>query len=225
MSTGVKKDYKVYSQKKGEGRFTVILVKSRMRLEAIALYITTSVEFNISTSFPLSSRVGSSAVSHSFILRAEKALQFIVTRQRIKLNRDSNLQHETLFVIGAFVSFSRRSRREGRVDTLTDLRLFRRGFSRAEGRRKKGRKKKKKKLYPSINFDQRRPSSRSISVNYPAPGKEPLVASRRSLINLEFAASGVYPRAFSTFLSRTVNGKARFPHLHWRTDPPERERG
>lgn len=69
MSTAVKKDYKVYSKKKGEGRFTVILVKSWMRLEAIALYIVTSVEFNISTGF-LSSRVKSSAASHSFILRA-----------------------------------------------------------------------------------------------------------------------------------------------------------
>lgn len=83
----------------------------------------------------------------------------------------------------------------------------------------------KENFAPTINFDQR---DRYRLITRSPVSKEPLVASRRSLINLEFAASGVYPRAFSTFLSRTVNGKARFPHLH--VPPPirrerERERG
>lgn len=69
----------------------------------------------------------------------------------------------------------------------------------------------KENFAPTINFDQR---DRYRLITRSPVSKEPLVASRRSLINLEFAASGVYPRAFSTFLSRTVNGKARFPHLH-----------
>lgn len=80
----------------------------------------------------------------------------------------------------------------------------------------------KENFAPTINFDQR---DRYRLITRSPVSKEPLVASRRSLINLEFAASGVYPRAFSTFLSRTVNGKARFPHLH--VPPPirrERER-
>lgn len=84
----------------------------------------------------------------------------------------------------------------------------------------------KENFAPTINFDQR---DRYRLITRSPVSKEPLVASRRSLINLEFAASGVYPRAFSTFLSRTVNGKARFPHLHvpppiWRERERERER-
>lgn len=80
----------------------------------------------------------------------------------------------------------------------------------------------KENFAPTINFDQR---DRYRLITRSPVSKEPLVASRRSLINLEFAASGVYPRAFSTFLSRTVNGKARFPHLRSPRPPsnPERE--
>lgn len=51
----------------------------------------------------------------------------------------------------------------------------------------------KENFATSINFDQR---DRYRLITQPPVSKEPLVASRRSLINLEFAASGVYPALF-----------------------------
>lgn len=97
--------------------------------------------------------------------------------------------------------------------------MFRRGgfFSR------EGEKETEKENFArSINFDQR--DRYRLITRHPV-SKEPLVASRRSLINLEFAASGIYPPRFFDLLVQNGEWESTFSPSPLSTSPPHHHGG